>query len=60
MPKLFSILALIIGLCLLLVFALDLGMGFPFKKVSVTMDVGFVICALALSYMSWATLREQR
>ena len=44
MPKAFAILGLIVGLCLLLVFGLDLGTGFPFHKASMTMDVGFVIC----------------
>jgi hypothetical protein len=60
MPKAFAILGLIVGLFLLLIFGLDLGTGFPFRKVSTMMDVGFVICALALSFMSWTTLREQR
>lgn len=60
MPKAFAILALIVGLCLLLVFGLDLGTGFPFKKASTTMDVGFVICAACLSLLSWTTFREQR
>jgi hypothetical protein len=60
MPKAFAILGLIVGLCLSLVFGLDLGTGFPFHKASTVMDVGFVICALALSFMSWTTLREQR
>ena len=31
MPKAFAILSLIVGLCLLLVFGLDLGIKFPFK-----------------------------
>ncbi|HEX4149465.1 MAG TPA: hypothetical protein VHY20_10770 [Pirellulales bacterium] len=60
MPKAFAILGLIVGLCLLLVFGLDLGTGFPFNKASKAMDIGFVICALSLSFMSWTTLREQR
>jgi hypothetical protein len=60
MPKAFAISGLIVAICLLLIFGLDLGMGFPFKTVSKTMDIGFLICAAALSFMSWTTLREQR
>jgi hypothetical protein len=60
MPKAFAMIALIVGLCLLLIFGLDLGIGFPFNKVSTTMDIGFVICALALAFMGWTTFREQR
>jgi len=60
MPKAFAILSLIVGLCLLLVFGLDLGIKFPFKQASTTMDVGFVTCGLVLAFISWLTFREQR
>ena len=60
MPKFFAICALIVALGLLLIFGLDLAISVPFKKASTVMDVGFVICGLALAYMSWTTFREQR
>ena len=45
---------------LLLVFGLDLALKFPFGRVSPTMDIGFLLCSLALGYVSWATLKEQK
>ncbi|HYW78284.1 MAG TPA: hypothetical protein VE890_01865 [Thermoguttaceae bacterium] len=44
---------------LLLVFGLDLAIGMPFNTDSKVMDIGFVVCALVLGYLSWTTLREQ-
>jgi hypothetical protein len=59
MPKALTILGMIVAILLLIVFALDLAIGIPFSKASRTMDIAFVICALLLGYLSWATLREQ-
>jgi hypothetical protein len=58
MPKALSISGLAVASCLLLLFGLDLALGFPFGKASMPMDVGFVVCALILGYMSWSTFRE--
>lgn len=59
MPKFLAIMALIVAICLLLVFGIDLAVGFPFRQISLVMDIGFVICALVLAYMSWGAFREQ-
>ena len=48
-----------VALILLLVFGMDLGLGFPFKTVSKTMDIGVIICSAILGYLSWDTWREQ-
>ncbi len=42
-----------------LLFGLDLAIGLPFRGASMAMDIGFVLCALALAYLSWSTYREQ-
>ena len=60
MSKAFALFGLIVAICMLLVFGGDLSAGFPFKKISPTMDIGFVVCGLVLGYMSWTTFREQR
>ena len=65
MPKALCYVGLVVALVLLLVFGLDLATGFildkafPFGGVSLLMDVGFVLGAAVLAYLSWATLREQ-
>jgi len=42
----------------LLVFLLDLALGLPFGRPSLMMDIGFVLAAIILAYMSWSTYRE--
>ncbi|MEX2119746.1 MAG: hypothetical protein WD847_09140 [Pirellulales bacterium] len=58
MPKALSIIGMIVAICLLLMFGLDLALGFPFSKASRAMDIAFLICALVLAYLSWSTYRE--
>lgn len=59
MPKVLTIIAMVIAGLILLVFALDAAIGIPFKKASLLMDIGFIVCAVALGYLSWTTYREQ-
>jgi hypothetical protein len=60
MPKALCLVGSIVAVLLLLVFGFDLVLGFPFRRASLTMDIGLVLCSFALGYMSWATLREQK
>jgi hypothetical protein len=60
MPKALCIVGMVVGVLLLLVFGLDLGLQFPFRRASMTMDIGGVISAVILGYVSWTTLREQK
>jgi len=57
MEKGLTILGMVIAI-LLLLFALDLVLGLPFKRASTLMDVAFVACSIVLAYLSWSTLRE--
>ena len=50
---------MIIAALILVLFGLDLVLGVPFQKISMMMDIGFVVAAILLAYMSWATFREQ-
>lgn len=59
MPKVLTIIAMVIAGLILLVFTLDAAIGIPFKKASLIMDIGFIVCAAALGYLSWTTYREQ-
>ena len=59
MPKLLTMLAMVISILVALVFGLDLGIKIPFGRVSVLMDVGFVVSGLLLGVLSWTTFREQ-
>jgi hypothetical protein len=65
MPKALCLVGTVVAGLLLLVFGFDLILGFPFHRGSGThwglvMDIGMLLCSLALGYASWATLREQK
>ena len=60
MPKALCLVGMVVAVLLLLVFGLDLALGFPFNRVSPTMDIGILLCSVALGYVSWATLQEQK
>jgi hypothetical protein len=60
MAKGLTIMAIVIAIFLLLLFTLDLVVGYPFGKASVLMDVAFVICSLGLGYIGWNTWRDLR
>jgi hypothetical protein len=67
MPKALCITGMVISILLAILFLADLlgGMFFPalapFGGASYTgwMGIWFLICAAALGYLSWATLKEQ-
>ena len=56
MPLLGLILSGLIGI----LFLADLAAGFPFRRVSVALDVGFVVASLILAYLSWSLLEKAR
>ncbi len=58
MPKALSIIGMVVAALILLVFGLDLAIEFPFHRVDVFLDIGLLIGALALAYLSWTTYRE--
>jgi len=56
MPLLGLILSGLIGI----LFLADLAAGFPFRRVSIALDVCFVLSSLILSYLSWTLLEKAR
>jgi hypothetical protein len=60
MPKALCLVGMVVAVLLLLVFGLDLAVGFPFKRASIPMDVGTLVCSALLGYASWTTLKEQK
>jgi uncharacterized membrane protein YwaF len=59
MPKVLCMTGMVIAILIVLLFLLDLAVKFPFQRVSLLMDIVFVLCGATLGYLSWATLREQ-
>jgi hypothetical protein len=60
MPKALCFVGTAVTVLLLLAFGLDLAVKFPFHGASMTMDIGCLVCALILGYLSWTTLKEQK
>ena len=54
----FVIFSAITGLASVIVFGLDVAIGWPFAGFSPFMDVSYVLCGLGLMYLSWHTYRE--
>jgi hypothetical protein len=59
MAKVLCIAGAVIAVLLLLIFGLDLALKIPFKRASILMDIGFLVCAGLLGFISWTTLKEQ-
>lgn len=60
MSKALCIIGLVVAILLFLLFALDLMLSFPFRRVSLPMDIGIGISSVVLGYISWITLKEQK
>jgi len=43
-----------------ILFVADLAAGFPFQRVSVAADIGFVVSSLILAFMSWMIMEKTR
>jgi hypothetical protein len=62
MPKALCWSGLVIAILVLALFFFDLVVPStmaPFQKSSVLLDILFILCAIALGYISWTTLKEQ-
>ena len=58
MAKAMTIGGMVVAGLTALVFGLDLVAKFPFQRVSILMDIGFLICAGILGFLSWQAFRE--
>ena len=43
-----------------ILFIADLAAGFPFQRVSVAADIGFVLSSVILAFMSWSIMEKAR
>lgn len=47
------------GLVVIL-FLADLAAGFPFQRVTILGDIGFILAGAILAYMSWSIMERPR
>ena len=59
LERLFTGLGFAIALGLVAAFGLDLAFAWPFWRASVLFDAAFVVCGIALAYLSWNVHRDQ-
>ena len=59
MPKALCIVGLAVAGFIVVVFAADLAIKFPFQRASAVMDLSLLICGGLLGLISWLTYREQ-
>lgn len=60
MSKVVSLVGLIIAALVVVLFVADLIAGFPFQRVSLPADVGFIISGLIVAYLSWSIMERAR
>lgn len=60
MGKAMTIVGMIVAGLIAVMFGMDMILGFPFQGANFTMDIGFLVCALILAYMSWNAFRDVR
>ena len=58
MPKAMTFGGMAVAGLTFLLFGLDLVAKFPFGRANVMIDIGFVICAGILGYLSWSAYRD--
>ena len=60
MSKTLPLTGMIVSGLIGILFVADLAAGFPFRRVSVGADVGFLLSSLILGYLSWLVLERPR
>lgn len=60
MSKVLCLFSIAVSALLLLVFALDLVAGVPFKKASSLMDIIFIVCSAGVVALGVLCLRKQK
>jgi hypothetical protein len=58
--KSLSLIGMIASGLVVVLFLADLAAGFPFGRVSVMADAGFLVTALILAYLSWSIMDRGR
>ncbi|WP_425614800.1 hypothetical protein NA78x_004679 [Anatilimnocola sp. NA78] len=61
MPKVLCIAGMVVAVLVAILFILDLALpAMMFRRASIMMDVGMIVCAIILGVASWMTLKEQK
>lgn len=60
MSKLMPFIGMIVSGLVGILFLADLAAGFPFQRVSIAADIGFLLSSVIIALMSWLTMDKTR
>lgn len=60
MSKALPLIGMIVSGLIVVLFLADLAAGFPFQRVSLWADGGFIVSGLILAYLSWSLVERGR
>ena len=60
MSKLLGFGGMVIAGLIAILFVADLAVGIPFERVSLAVDIGFIIASLIAGYLSWSIVERPR
>jgi len=58
--KLMPFIGMVVSGLVAILFVADLAAGFPFQRVSMLTDIGFIVSSAILAYMSWTIMEKPR
>ena len=60
MSKFLGFAGMVIAGLIAILFVADLAAGIPFERVSIAVDVGFIVASLIVAYLSWSIVERSR
>lgn len=60
MSRMLPLVGMIVAGLIGIIFLADLAAGFPFQRVSVALDVGFLVAGSIVAYLSWSLMDRGR
>ncbi len=60
MSKMMPFVGMIVSGLVGILFIADIAAGFPFQRVSIAADIGFILSSVILTAMSWLTMEKTR
>ncbi len=60
MSKVMPFIGMAVSGLVVILFVADLAAGFPFQRVTILGDIGFILTGAILAYMSWTILDRSR
>ncbi|MFM7290947.1 MAG: hypothetical protein ACKO6B_06925 [Planctomycetia bacterium] len=60
MSKAMPFIGMAVSGLVVILFLADLAAGFPFQRVTILGDIGFILAGAILAYMSWSIMERPR